>query len=63
MTQPFKDIQLNVPTKPGMYIVRTKTKYGRINYLFTSAYIDKDGGIHFGVNNQKVTHWMEEPNI
>jgi len=52
-------IEDKVPTKPGKYIVKTKTGMGNIHRLECNVTIDLKGRPYFHVTNQKVISWYE----
>lgn len=58
-----RKIEDKVPTKPGKYIVKTKSAMGNIRRLECSVTIDGKGKTHFHVVNQTVISWYEECNI
>jgi hypothetical protein len=58
-----RDINTSLPTKPGKYIVKTKTKMGNIHRLECNVTIDDKGHPHFHVTNQTVISWYEPLNI
>ena len=58
-----RNIEDKVPTKPGKYVVKTKTGMGNIHRLECNVTIDAKGKPHFHVTNQKVISWYEPVTI
>lgn len=53
------DIDNELPTQEGKYVVKTITTMGSNHKLEAKCSIT-NGKAHFGVTNQKVTHWLKE---
>lgn len=51
------DYKIKKPTKPGKYIVKTITPHKNVG-----RFDAKFNGNSFDVNNQIVTHWLNENN-
>ena len=56
-------VEDKTPTKPGKYIVKTKSAMGNIRRLECNVTIDDKGKPHFHVTNQKVISWYEPLNV
>jgi hypothetical protein len=57
------DINKEIPSVEGKYLVQTKTTMGNTHKLETMCTLKEDKGkmkAHFNVNNQIVTHWLKE---
>lgn len=52
-------VKEKLPKKEGKYVVKTVTSMGNTHKVETFCTITK-GKAHFGVNNQIVTHWLQE---
>ena len=53
------DASQEMPTKPGKYVVQTRTMMGNSHKVETSCTITNNKA-KFGVTNQVVTHWLKE---
>jgi len=57
------DINKEIPTVEGKYLVKTRTTMGNTRRLEATCTLRQDKGkvkIHFNVSNQIVTHWLKE---
>jgi hypothetical protein len=59
------DVSLELPTKAGKYLVKTRTTMGNTHRVDSTFSITKDVKTgkekkHFNVSNQIVTHWLKE---
>jgi len=57
------DINVEIPSVEGKYLVKTKTTMGNTHRVDAGCTLREDKGkvkAHFNVSNQIVTHWLKE---